>query len=115
KIWESFPIVVCVVLSLMQILDLIKDVIVPSEEFIESVSELCLIYTNHFDTLEDIWIKRRAKTFTDEQCNVELGKLKATSLKLNTLRIKTDIKDVESIILKTNTETNNYFKERHSQ
>lgn len=115
-LWEYAPIIACILITVMQLVTLLENHIVPSDQDIENVADLRNKYITYFNKLEKLWTDLEKKVIDEHTAREQFYHLRQfiwtdIEAKDNELNINDNVKSLKS---KADTQTRNYFKQYHS-
>lgn len=113
KIWQGFPVVACVLIAIMQLIGLIENQIILSDNDIEKFSELRNKYVSYFNRLEKLWTDFHSSSITEEEANGRFYKLRKIGEEIEALDNKLHIQTIKALNAKAEIETNNYINQYH--
>ena len=116
KIWEPIALIACVIIAAIQLLNLIENQIVTSDDELIKIGELRAQYLKYFNKLEKLWTDFEAGTVTDEDASSQFFSLR-TGLKEKIEKMDNElhIKQIESLLMKTDKQEKFYFKNRYGK
>ncbi len=116
KIWEPIALIACVIIAGIQLLNLIENQIVTSDDELIKIGELRAQYLKYFNKLEKLWTDFEVGTLTDEDASSQFFALR-TGLKekIEKLDNELHIKQIESLLLKTDKQEKLYFNNRYGK
>ncbi len=114
--WEYIPIIACGLIALMQLVTLIENQIVPSDQDIDDIAGLRNKYIQYFNKLERLWIDFQNNNITEQTACEQFYQLRQTigadiQETDNKLNINGNITLVKK---KADLETTNYINQYHS-
>jgi hypothetical protein len=114
-VWKYAPIIACGLIAVMQIVTLIENQIIPSDQDIEDVAGLRNKYISYFNKLEKLWIDFENNRVDEKEAGEQFYKLREIGADIeatdNKLHIDGQIKTIYKV---AETETKNYFNQYHS-
>jgi len=116
KIWEPIALIACVIIAGIQLLNLIENQIVTSDDELIKIGELRAQYLRYFNKLEKLWTDFETGTATDEHASSQFFTLR-TGLKEKIEKMDNElhIKQIESLLLKTDEQEKLYFNNRYGK
>lgn len=114
KIWEYVPVFACGIIAVMQIVLLLENQIISSDQDIESIAGLRNMYISYFNKLEKLWTDFNSNKLTELQATDHFYKLRQLGADIEAADNKLHIPKLKHICAKTDTETRNYFTQFHS-
>jgi hypothetical protein len=76
KIWEPFAVVACVIIAVIQLLSLIENQIVRSDDDLIKIGELRNLYISYLNKLEKLWVDFENQKFNEDETAESFFKLK---------------------------------------
>lgn len=114
KVWAGFPIIACILISIIQLLNLVENQIIINDSDIDKVSELRNKYITYFNDLEKLWVDYEAKRLNENEANDYFYKLRQIASTIEALDNKLHIQRIQSMCTLADKETRNYFNQYHS-
>jgi hypothetical protein len=116
KIWEPIALIACVIIAGIQLLNLIENQIVASDDELIKIGELRSLYLKYFNKLERLWTDFEGGTVRDEDASSQFFALrKGLKEKIEKLDNELHIKQIESLLLKTDKQEKLYFNNRYGK
>lgn len=115
-IWEYVPVIACVLIAAMQLVTLLENQIIPSDQDIEDIARLRNKYNNYFNKLEKLWMDFQSNNINEDAAKEQFYELRTL---LGADLLATDDKlningKIKSLYKKADLETRNYFNQYHS-
>lgn len=109
---QSFTIIFCAAIGIVQIASLMEGFIIRSEKDIEEISRLRIFYYSHWNELEKLC--HRFDTLSDEDCKIKFFTLREEGKEIEQLDDKINIKKRKLLMNKADIATRKYLKEYHN-
>lgn len=113
-IWEYIPLIACTIVATIQVVNLLENQIIPSDQEIEKTSELRDEYISYFNNLEKLWSMIKHEELFEKDVTNKFYQLREIGAKIESLDNKLNIKQNKKTIVKADSETRNYFSQYHS-
>lgn len=107
--WREFPLVSCVIVSLISLLKLISPHLVPSDKQIDKLDEITDFYFDYFNKLECLWFDFETKKINDDQLKTQFYKIKNSEKKINKSVNEIFKSNNKKLTNKAELESNNYL------
>jgi len=115
KIWEYAPIIACGLIAVMQIVTLIENQIILSDQDIDNIAGLRNKYISYFNKLEKLWTDLQQKKIDEHAASEQFYKLRQIGADIEATDNKLHINgQIKTLLDKADTETRNYFSQYHS-
>ncbi len=115
KIWEYAPIIACGLIAVMQIVTLIENQIILSDQDIDNIAGLRNKYISYFNKLEKLWTNLQQKKIDEHVASEQFYKLRQIGADIEATDNKLHINgQIKTLLDKADTETRNYFSQYHS-
>lgn len=113
-IWEYAPIIACGLIAVMQIVTLIENQIILSDQDIENISGLRNKYIYYFNKLEKLWTELQNKKINEHTASEQFYKLRQIGADIEATDNKLHINgQIKPLLDKADVETRNYFSQYH--
>jgi len=110
KYFENYAWIAFILIIIMQLLLLIENQLIRSDKEIEEISNLRMLYTKYFITLEKLWADFYSDRITENESIDKYFELRNSDwVKIEELDCKLDIKRYRHLMSKTEEETNKYI------
>jgi hypothetical protein len=115
-VWKNgvLPFIACGIIAAVQLLSMIENQIIPSDNDLEKVAELRNKYNSHFNDIEKLWVDFNSKRLDEHQASEQFYLLRKNGLDIEAIDNKLDIHKHKSLCKIADTETRNYFNQYHS-
>lgn len=115
KVWEYIPIVACVLIAIVQLISLVENQIIPTDQDIEKVAKLRNKYIAYFNKLEKLWKDYKAKKIDETKISEEFYLLRKTGASIEAIDNKLNIRRIKVLYDKADIETRNYLNQYHTK
>ncbi len=93
KIWDSFPLVACIIISFISLVRLIQPHLIMSEKQITILDQIHTFYFNYYNQLERLWYEYEDNRINNNTATNKFFELKEKEIEINikvsdTIRIK---------------------------
>lgn len=113
NVWQYAPMVACGLIAIMQIVTLIENQLIPSDQDIEDIYSLRNKYISYFNKLEKLWTDLKNDTIDEAKAGERFFKLRELGADIEATDNKLHIATVKKLTDKADTETRNYFNQYH--
>ncbi len=114
KLWVAIPIIACGLIAVMQLVRLIENQFILTDNDLDKVSDLRNRYISYFNKLEKLWTDFNAKRLTEEQATDQFYQLRQVGADIEAFDNKLHISKIKKLCNIADTETRNYFNQYHS-
>jgi predicted negative regulator of RcsB-dependent stress response len=116
SIWQNgvLPVIACGVIALVQLVNLVENQLIHSDNDMEKVADLRNKYNTHFNDLEKLWVDFDAHRLDEHQATEQFYQLRKVGADIESTDNKLNIHKYKSLCNITDTETRNYFNQYHS-
>ena len=115
KYFENYAWIAFLLISIMQLFNLIENQLIRSEKEVEEISNLRMMYTKYFHKLEQLYTEFYFNRMTEENATNHFFELRKTDWeKIEELDCKLNIKKFYNLMKKSDIETNKYFNKYHN-
>ena len=116
KIWEPVALIACVVIAAIQLLTLIENQIVTSDDELIKIGELRTQYLKYFNRLEKLWTDHESSVVTGDKASEQFFTLRTgVKEKIEKLDNELHIKQIENLLVKTDKQEKLYFNNRYGK
>ena len=109
-IWKQFPIVVCFVITALELVKLLQPHLIPAEKNIDKIDAVAEFYSNYYNTLEQIWYDHYNERISDEDAQTRFYALKGTEKEINSTVTQLIRGRNKKLLKRTERETKTYFQ-----
>ena len=113
-IWEAIPIIACGLIAIMQLVRLVENQFILTDNDLDKIAELRNKYIRYFNKLEKLWIEFETDRLTEQQTTEQFYKLRQINADIEAADNKLHIRKIQSIVVTADSETRNYFNQYHS-
>lgn len=114
KYFEDYVWIVFILIGIIQLLLLIENKLIRSDEEIEEISELRMMYTRYFNKIEKLWVRFQYDTVSEEKLIDKFFNFRESDWEsIEKLDCKLNIKQYNKLIKQTEIETVNYLNKYH--
>jgi hypothetical protein len=114
KFWEGFPVIACVLISVIQLFNLVENHVIISEKETEKVSTLRNKYVLYFNRLEKLWIDFDENRLNEQETTEQFYQLRGLGLDIEALDNELHIGKFKKLCQKADLDTRYYFVQYHS-
>jgi hypothetical protein len=115
KYFEDYAWIAFILILVMQLLLLVENQLIRSDKEIEDISNLRMMYTRYFITLEKLWTDFHYNRVAENAAIDNYFELRKTDWeRIEELDCKLNIKQYRRLMKKTEAETNDYLSKYHS-
>jgi len=114
KFWDGFPIIACVLISVLQLFNLVENQIIISEKETEKISDLRNRYITYFNKLEKLWIDFNADRLNEQDASDQFFLHRQVASEIEALDNELHIHKIKKLCHKADLETRDYFIQYHS-
>jgi len=83
QVWNSFPIVACVIVSIISFCKLLAPHLIPSEKDIDKLDDVVDFYFDYYNSLECLWFDFEKDRITEEEMQKRFFELKNSEREVN--------------------------------
>ena len=110
KFFENYAWIAFILIAIMQLFTLIENHLIRSDNEIEQISELKMLYTRYFNKLECLWEEYKNDRITENRSSELFFEYRKNDWeKIQELDAKLDIKSWKWLMRQADKETNNYL------
>lgn len=107
--WQYIPVVACLIISIIQLISLIENDIIRSDKEIEELCDLRNMYVTYFNQLDKLWFEIN-NNYNEEKTSKSFFSLRKNEfLKIEKLDNKLYIRELKSILEKTDLKARDYL------
>lgn len=114
KIWVGIPVIACILISFMQLINLVENQIIINEKEINKICELRNKYVSYFNKLEKLWTDFDADRISEQEASEQFYLLRQDGADLETRDNELHISIFKKLCTRADLETRNYFIQYHS-
>jgi hypothetical protein len=114
KFWDGFPVIACILISVLQLFNLVENQIIISEKESEKISNLRNKYVSYFNSLEKLWIDFDADRLNEQEATEQFYQLRQVGLEIEALDNELHIRKIKKLCQKADLETRDYIIQYHS-
>lgn len=115
QLWQPIAWIALVLIAIIQLLSLIENQIIRSDDQIAEIAKLRELYLKYFHKLEKLWIEFDNEEINDSVAKEQFFEVRKTDLEpLEALDNKIGIKKWTRLIASADKETRDYFQTYHS-
>ncbi len=116
SIWQNgvFPVIACGIIALVQLISLVENQLIHTDNDLEKVAELRNKYISRFDDLEKLWLDLDADRLNEQKATLKFYQLRKNGADIESTDNKLDIQKHKSLCKIADSETRNYFNQYHS-
>jgi len=115
EIWKPIAWIALVIIGTFQLLSLIQNQLIRSNEEVLKIAKLRTRYTKYFNKLEKLWLDLDSREMTDNEAKTQFFVLRRTEQeKIEALDNRIGVKRWKKLCEKADVETREYFNTYHS-
>ena len=112
-IWQPISWLSCAIIAVVQLFTSIESFLIHTEDQLDSLSKLRLLYYDRANRLEELWHNLVKGNITDEQASKTFFELRKSAQDIEELDNKLNIKDVKKLNAKAQYSTQSYLNTYH--
>ncbi|SDT43790.1 hypothetical protein SAMN05216490_3479 [Mucilaginibacter mallensis] len=112
--WKDAPIVSCIVITIIQLFNLVQKQIILSDIEIAHIANLKGLFFSHFNKVEKLWVDYRAGRITEEAASESFYKLRKEYVKIEKLDTKLNVKERDYLKKRAKKHIDAYISQYHN-
>jgi hypothetical protein len=114
KIWGNWPVIACVIITVVSLIRLIQPHIIMSDNQISNLDKISNFYSNYFNKLEELWYDSEHGIKEQESIKMEFYKIKETELEFNNIINETVRNKPKKILEKAINQSDTFFRKTYN-
>lgn len=112
-IWQPISWLACGVIAIVQVFTSIESFLIHSEDQLDSLSKLRMLYFNRANMLEELWYDLVKGNITDEAASKAFFELRKSAQEIEELDNKLNVKTISKLKVKARFKTETYLNTYH--
>ncbi len=109
-LWKEFPLIACIIISIIQLLRLLQPHLIPTEKQVDKLDSVVDFYFDYCNELEKIWMDYERDKCNDDEAQNSFYTLKASEKQINKSVSELIKMTNKKILIKAEQETREYLK-----
>lgn len=114
SVWDALPIIACGIVSVIQLLGLIENQIIITDEEVNRISRLRKKYSSYFNELEKLWIRYESKQVDEAFATQSFFELRSNAEEIEDMDNKIRLPRLKRLYKKADSDTRDYLNQYHS-
>lgn len=111
KIWDSLPLVACVIIASASLLRLIQPQLIMDDKLLKKLDDVHRFYVDYFNQLEQLWLDFEADRISNEDAQTRFYNLKNLESDINSIVSEVIRNKPKRIVKKCKVNSDTYFKQ----
>lgn len=111
RIWESLPLIACIIIAGISLLRLLQPHIIMNEKQLKSLDDIHRFYVDYYNKIEELWFDFESDRITENQASKTFFELKKLETDINPIIAETIRSKPKRILEKCKKNTDEYFKQ----
>jgi hypothetical protein len=113
KIWEYYPVAVCVAISIISLIKLIEPHVIPSDKLIQKLDKISDFYSGAFIKLQRIWFDLENGTIDESEAMNRFHVVMEDERQINPIINEVIKKDIKPLVVRAKIRCDTYFSQAY--
>lgn len=110
KVWEGFPVVVCVIIAGVSLLRLVQPHLIVTDKMLNQLDRAKSFYTCYYNELEKLWFDFDADRVSEEEATTAFYKIKDGEMEIGSLIVEALRSEPKKVVSKAKRHCDDFFK-----